>query len=128
MTPPADVVPLQVAPLAVRHLSVAYHDKPVLWDVTWACPNAALEALASGLPIVTSTTCGAQEWVRPGENGWVLDAIDEVALAERLDDLAALAGNAEARQAARARVEPLTLTAMADRLLALYRTLSPVSV
>ena len=98
---------------------------PTLYD---PCPNAALEALASGLPIVTSTTCGAQEWVRPGENGWVLDAIDEVALAKRLDDLAALAGNAEARQAARARVEPLTLTAMADRLLALYRTLSPVSV
>jgi UDP-glucose:(heptosyl)LPS alpha-1,3-glucosyltransferase len=93
---------------------------PTLYD---PCPNAALEALASGLPIVTSTTCGAQEWVRSGENGWVVDALDETGLAERLDDLAALAGNTAARAAARASVEALTLPAMAERLLALYRSL-----
>ena len=93
---------------------------PTLYD---PCPNAALEALACGLPIVTSTTCGAQEWVRSGENGWVVDALDETGLAERLDDLAALAGNTAARGAARASVEALTLPAMAERLLALYRSL-----
>ena len=93
---------------------------PTLYD---PCPNAALEALASGLPIVTSTTCGAQEWVRSGENGWVVDALDETGLAERLDDLAALAGKTAARAAARASVEALTLPAMAERLLALYRSL-----
>lgn len=95
---------------------------PTLYD---PCPNAALEALACGLPIVTSTTCGAQEWVKAGENGWVVDAVNETELAGRLDDLAALAGNAAARAAARASAEPLTLPAMADRLLALYRSLSP---
>lgn len=94
---------------------------PTLYD---PCPNAVLEALACGLPVVTSTTCGAQEWVRSGENGWVVDAVDINALAGRLDDLAGLAGNASARAAARAVAEPLTLPAMADRLLALYRTLS----
>jgi UDP-glucose:(heptosyl)LPS alpha-1,3-glucosyltransferase len=94
---------------------------PTLYD---PCPNAALEALACGLPIVTSTTCGAQEWVRAGENGWVVDAIDIPGLAQRLDDLAGLAGNAGARAAARAVAEPLTLPAMADRLLALYRALA----
>lgn len=93
---------------------------PTLYD---PCPNAALEALACGLPMVTSTTCGAQEWVRSGENGWVVDAVDIDALASRMDDLAGLAGNATARAAARAVAEPLTLPAMADRLLALYRTL-----
>ena len=95
---------------------------PTLYD---PCPNAALEALACGLPIVTSTTCGAQEWVTAGENGWVVDAVNEAELAARLDDLAGLAGNAAARAAARASAEPLTLPAMADRLLALYRSLSP---
>jgi manganese/zinc/iron transport system ATP- binding protein len=45
MSATAEVVPLQVAPLAVRHLSVAYHDKPVLWDVSWACPAGALVAI-----------------------------------------------------------------------------------
>ena len=93
---------------------------PTLYD---PCPNAALEALACGLPLVTSTTCGAQEWVASGVNGWVVDAIDQPELARRLDDLAALAGNAAARRAARASVEALTLPAMAERLLALYRGL-----
>ena len=93
---------------------------PTLYD---PCPNAALEAFASGLPVVTSTTCGAQEWVRDGENGWVVDAVDEAALALRLDDLAGLAGDASARATARRGVEALTLPAMADRLLALYRSI-----
>jgi UDP-glucose:(heptosyl)LPS alpha-1,3-glucosyltransferase len=93
---------------------------PTLYD---PCPNAALEALASGLPIVTSTACGAQEWVRAGANGWVIDALDESALAGRLDALAGLAGRESARLAARASVESLSLPAMAERLLALYRSL-----
>jgi len=96
---------------------------PTLYD---PCPNAALEALACGLPIVTSTTCGAQAWVKADDNGWVVDALDRDALATRLDDLCALAGNPAARQAARAAAEPLTLPAMADRLLALYRSLGEV--
>jgi UDP-glucose:(heptosyl)LPS alpha-1,3-glucosyltransferase len=93
---------------------------PTLYD---PCPNAALEALACGLPMVTSTTCGAQEWIQTGVNGWVVDAINQPELARRLDDLAALAGNAAARSAARTSVEALTLPAMAERLLALYRSL-----
>ncbi len=93
---------------------------PTLYD---PCPNAALEALACGLPIVTSTTCGAQAWVDSGGNGWVVDALDLEMLASRLDDLCALAGSIAVRQAARAAAEPLTLPAMADRLLTLYRTL-----
>jgi UDP-glucose:(heptosyl)LPS alpha-1,3-glucosyltransferase len=93
---------------------------PTLYD---PCPNAALEAMACGLPIVTSTTCGAQEWVESGVNGWVVDAVNIGELSGRLDNLAGLAGNAAARGAARASVEALTLSAMADRLLALYRSL-----
>lgn len=95
---------------------------PTLYD---PCPNAALEALASGLPLVTSTTCGAKEWVAAGENGWVVDAIDEGGLAGRLDDLCGLAGKAGARDAARAAVEELTLEAMAGRLVELYGSLCP---
>jgi UDP-glucose:(heptosyl)LPS alpha-1,3-glucosyltransferase len=93
---------------------------PTLYD---PCPNAALEALACGLPLLTSTTCGAQEWVQSGVNGWVVDAINQPELVNHLDDLASLAGNTAARSAARASVEALTLPAMAERLLALYRSL-----
>jgi len=96
---------------------------PTLYD---PCPNAALEALACGLPMVTSTTCGAQEWIRPGLNGWVVHALDRGELTDRLDDLAELAGDAPPRRAARAAAEPFTLSAMADRLLALYRALGGV--
>ncbi len=91
---------------------------PTLYD---PCPNAALEALACGLPILTSTTCGAREWVREEENGYVVDALDPHALSQRLDALCALSGSGEARAAARTAVEHLTLPAMAEQLLALYR-------
>ncbi len=37
--------PLPVPALAVQHLSVAYHDQPVLWDVSWASPPAGLVAI-----------------------------------------------------------------------------------
>lgn len=93
---------------------------PTLYD---PCPNAALEALACGLPTVTSTTCGAREWIREGENGWVVDAVDGEALTGRLGDLCGLAGNEAARGAARAAVAGFTLEAMAARLLALYASL-----
>lgn len=96
---------------------------PTLYD---PCPNAVLEALACGLPVVTTTTCGAKEWVRDGKNGWVVDALCEAELAARLDSLAGMAGDANVRGVSRAIAEPLTLTAMADRLLALYKTLEPV--
>ena len=40
-------------------------------DLVRPLPECGAGGLASGLPIVTSTTCGAQEWVRAGVNGWV---------------------------------------------------------
>jgi UDP-glucose:(heptosyl)LPS alpha-1,3-glucosyltransferase len=93
---------------------------PSLYD---PCPNAALEALASGLPVVTSNTCGAQEWIRPGVNGWVVDALDVPAMTQALERLCELAAQPAARTAARAGVEALTLEAMAQRLLGLYAEL-----
>jgi UDP-glucose:(heptosyl)LPS alpha-1,3-glucosyltransferase len=90
---------------------------PTLYD---PCPNAALEALASGLPSLVSNTCGAMEWVKDGENGFVVDAIDIKQIAQRLDDLCELGPQATARKAARASVEHLTLPAMSEKLLALY--------
>jgi glycosyltransferase involved in cell wall biosynthesis len=42
------------------------------------------EALASGLPVVTTTTTGASRFVTPGVNGYVLEAPDPKTLADAL--------------------------------------------
>ena len=92
---------------------------PTLYD---PFPNAALEAMACGLPVVTSTRCGAAEIVREGENGFVRDALDVGGLAQCLDrldpDTARRMG-----EAARETVLPLTPEAMAREYLALYERL-----
>lgn len=86
-------------------------------------PNAALEAMACGLPIVTSTTCGIAARVRDGVNGFVCDALDVAAIADRLDRLAAPGAAAAMRAAARAAVADLDLETMAGHLIDLYRRL-----
>ena len=85
-------------------------------------PNAVLEAMASGLPIVTTHRCGASEIVREGESGFVRDALDVQGLAdalERLDPAHAARLGANARDA----IAPFTPESMAREYLALYRRL-----
>ena len=94
---------------------------PTLYD---PMPNAALEALASGLPVVTTRQCGAREFIREGENGYVLDALDVTGLSQVMGVLAAPGRAAAMREAARASVAHLSLDAMAEQLLALYRELA----
>lgn len=93
---------------------------PTLYD---PCPNAALEALSSGLPCLVSDSCGAAELIEPGMSGLICDALDVSGLACQLDQLATWAGQPNARQAARAAVAHLTLSAMAGEMLALYHRL-----
>lgn len=62
----------------------------------------AAEAMACGVPVVVTDQCGAAEWVRPGEGGWVIPAGDEVALAAVLEEALARRGRlAEMGRAAR---------------------------
>ena len=90
---------------------------PTLYD---PFPNAALEALACGLPLVTTTTCGAAELITPA-NGSVIGAGDAVALALSLDSLCSRAP--AMRDAARASVAHLDLAQMAAQLMVLYSRL-----
>lgn len=93
---------------------------PTLYD---PLPNAALEALACGLPVVTSPTSGAAELIGAGTNGYVCDARDATALAGHLAALCAPGAAAAMRTAARAAVRDLDWAHQAERLAGLYRGL-----
>jgi UDP-glucose:(heptosyl)LPS alpha-1,3-glucosyltransferase len=92
---------------------------PTLYD---PFPNAALEAWAVGLPVITSDASGAAELVEEGVNGWVVDALDRRPLIAAMRDAAAQgsARAAASSDAARRTALPLSLTALGDALAALY--------
>jgi UDP-glucose:(heptosyl)LPS alpha-1,3-glucosyltransferase len=85
-------------------------------------PNAALEAMACGLPVVTTPKCGVAELLREGESGHVRDALDVDGIAAAIDELDAGVG-LRMGAAARAAVAPFTPEAMAREYLDLYRRL-----
>jgi UDP-glucose:(heptosyl)LPS alpha-1,3-glucosyltransferase len=92
---------------------------PTLYD---PFPNAALEAMAAGLPVVTSTKCGAAEILAEGESGFVRDALDVAGIAECLDRLDPPTAR-RMGEAAREAVAGLTPEAMGREYLALYERL-----
>ena len=94
---------------------------PSLYD---PFPNAALEAMACGLPVVTTPQCGTAELIVEGVNGFVVEALAVDALADRLARLDVLTAH-EMGGRARERVEGFSLQSMAERFLTLYRSLVP---
>jgi UDP-glucose:(heptosyl)LPS alpha-1,3-glucosyltransferase len=94
---------------------------PTLYD---PFPNVALEAMACGLPLVTSTKSGAAELIRDDDNGFVCDALDVPALAQNLKRLLDPTTRQRLGAAARTSVEPLSLETMTRQLLDLYQSLA----
>ena len=93
---------------------------PTLYD---PCPNAALEAMACGLPVVTSTKCGAAELIIEHDAGFACPARDVDSLAWHMMTL--IDRGARERLGARGREAALKLTpaAMTLQLVLLYRDL-----
>ncbi|WP_144903912.1 glycosyltransferase family 4 protein [Halobellus captivus] len=50
-------------------------------------PNALLEAMAAGLPVVATDTGGVADTIREGDTGFLVSPGDEVALRDRLETL-----------------------------------------
>lgn len=93
---------------------------PTLYD---PFPNVVLEAMACGLPVVTSFKCGAVDFIRHGENGLLSDALDIGQITRNLEVLLDLGRCREIGEAGRESVLPLTPEVTAEKLLALYRRL-----
>lgn len=94
---------------------------PTLYD---PFPNVALEAMAAGLPVVTSTKSGAADIIENGHNGFVCDALDVTGLAGAMDTLQVRDVSVRLGTQARETVAPMTLEHMGRELAALYRELT----
>jgi UDP-glucose:(heptosyl)LPS alpha-1,3-glucosyltransferase len=84
--------------------------------------NVHLEALACGLPVLSSARAGGAEIIRRGVNGWVVAEPDAAPIAEGLAALRDPPSGGWA-VAARASAEPYTFAAQALAFGALYRLL-----
>jgi UDP-glucose:(heptosyl)LPS alpha-1,3-glucosyltransferase len=85
--------------------------------------NVHLEALASGLPVVTTTAAGGAEVIEEGRNGAVIAPGDSAGLAAAVDGL--LGGSREAlAEAARRSAEPYTYERQAREFERLYREIA----
>ena len=82
--------------------------------------NAPFEALASGVPVLTTPRCGAGELIRPGINGEIIDALDNAGWRQALCDWMQAARHGNARVHARASAEPFTFAVMEQNYRDLY--------
>ncbi|HET8745220.1 MAG TPA: glycosyltransferase family 4 protein [Ramlibacter sp.] len=92
---------------------------PTLYDPQ---SNAVLEAMACGLPAITTTSCGVAELLSPA-SGHVVDAFDVPALARAMADLLPRDHARALGAAARRAMEPYGIDRMTDDYLALYARL-----
>jgi UDP-glucose:(heptosyl)LPS alpha-1,3-glucosyltransferase len=86
--------------------------------------NVHLEALASGVPVLTSSRTGGAEVVRDGVTGAVTASLEPEAIARGLRGIRDMDAT-KAGQAARAAAEPFTYAAQVERLERIYRLLKP---
>ncbi len=91
-----------------------------------ACPTTVLEAMASGRPVVATTTGGIVDMITDGESGLLVPPGDEGALAAAMARLLTDAA-LRARLAAGAldRVQRFTASSVVERLEAVYARVTP---
>ncbi|QLK63367.1 glycosyltransferase [Enterobacteriaceae bacterium Kacie_13] len=93
---------------------------PTLYD---PFPNVILEAMACGLPVITSQTCGGAEFITEGREGYVCDALDIARLTEYVKKIPSRVENAAMGHAARERILPYSPKNLSQQLVALYHSL-----
>lgn len=93
---------------------------PTLYD---PCSHATLEAMACGLPVLTSTHSGVAELVDTHDAGLVSDALDVKAITHQLGMLQDASMRQRLGENARKAVLPFTTAAVTLKLVLLYRDL-----
>lgn len=93
---------------------------PTLYD---PFPNVILEAMACGLPVITSHTCGGSEFIEQGTNGFVCDALDISRLRDAVMAIPSKEDNNNMGMAARDKVMDATPERLSSQLTTLYQTL-----
>lgn len=93
---------------------------PTLYD---PFPNVILEAMACGLPVITSKTCGGAEFITQGSEGFVCDALDVASLSEYVSKIPSRQQNDTMGNAARERILPYSPKNLSQQLVALYHSL-----
>ena len=92
---------------------------PTLYD---PFSNVCLEALACGLPLITTKSNGAAEIIEEGKNGYVIeDARDKEELARKISLFLSKDVREEMRNHAAASARPYTVVENAKKTLALYK-------
>ena len=91
---------------------------PTLYD---PFPNVILEAMACGLPVITSTHCGGAEFIESGVNGFVVDALDIRGLTQAIQQVSIPALKSSMGQQARMKVLPFSPDKLSKSLLELYQ-------
>jgi len=93
---------------------------PTLYD---PFPNVILEAMACGLPVITTPTCGGSEFIRAGSNGYVCDALDIDALQSAVMALPKQALGSREGEKARDTILDCTPQRLSTQLISLYQEL-----
>ncbi|MBI6548050.1 glycosyltransferase family 4 protein [Xenorhabdus lircayensis] len=91
---------------------------PTLYD---PFPNVILEAMACGLPVITSTTCGGAEFITDGKNGFVCDALDLEKLGEAVHSIPDNILDTNMSIAAKNQVMTATPENLSQQLIQLYQ-------
>ncbi|HGN1896309.1 glycosyltransferase family 4 protein [Proteus mirabilis] len=91
---------------------------PTLYD---PFPNVILEAMACGLPVITSDTCGGAEFIEQGINGFVTDALDIPAMIGAIESIPADNLGNKMSKAARNKILPYTPENLSQQLIELYQ-------
>ena len=93
---------------------------PTLYD---PFPNVILEAMACGLPVITSHTCGGAEFITTGQNGYVCDALDIPRLSEAVMAIPSRFVDESMGIFARERVRDATPEKLSQQLISLYQNI-----